>query len=93
LRSNKQRLGINYSNTFAGVIQPSIFKLLMALVAAYDLECEHLDVITAFLNRKLNRKNIYIQLPEGYRQYQKDGVTLIGLLLKALYGLKQAPRL
>jgi hypothetical protein len=65
----------------------------MALVAAYDLECEHLDVITAFLNGKLDRKNIYIQLPEGYRQYQKDGVALVGLLLKALYGLKQAPRL
>jgi len=41
----------------------------MALVTVYDLECEHLDVITAFLNGKLDRKNIYIQLPEGYRQY------------------------
>jgi len=38
----------------------------MALVAAYNLECKHLDVITAFLNGKLNRKNIYIQLLEGY---------------------------
>ena len=65
----------------------------MALIAAYNLECKHLDVITAFLNRKLNCKNIYIQLPEGYRQYLKDGVALVGLLLKALYGLKQAPRL
>jgi len=60
LRGNKQRLGIDYGNTFAGVIWPSIFKLLMALVAVYDLECKYLDVITAFLNRKLNRKNIYI---------------------------------
>jgi len=32
----------------------------MALVAIYDLECKHLDVITAFLNGKLNYKNIYI---------------------------------
>ena len=65
----------------------------MALVAVYNLEYKHLDVITAFLNRKLNRKNIYIQLLEGYCQYLKDGVALMGLLLKALYGLKQAPRL
>ena len=65
----------------------------MALVTAYDLEYEHLDVIMAFLNGKLNRKNIYIQLPEGYRQYLKDSVALMGLLLKALYGLKQAPHL
>ena len=62
----------------------------MALVTAYNLKYKHLDVITAFLNGKLNRKNIYIQLLEGYRQYQKDGVALVGLLLKALYGLKQA---
>ena len=65
----------------------------MALVAAYDLKCKHLDVITAFFNGKLDRKNIYIQLPEGYRQYLKDGIALVGLLLKALYGLKQVPRL
>ena len=60
LRGDKQRPGINYSDTFAGVIRPSTFKLLIALVTAYNLECEHLDIITAFLNRKLNRKNIYI---------------------------------
>jgi hypothetical protein len=65
----------------------------MALVTIYNLKCEHLDVITAFLNRKLDCKNIYIQLPEGYQQYLKNGVALIGLLLKALYGLKQALRL
>ena len=58
--SNKQRLGINYGNIFISVIRFSIFKLLMALVAAYNLKYKHLDVITAFLNGKLDRKNIYI---------------------------------
>ena len=61
----------------------------MALVAIYDLECKYLDIITAFLNGKLDCKNIYIQLLEGYQQYLKDGITLVGLLLKALYSLKQ----
>ena len=60
LRSNKQRLGINYSNIFTSVIQPSIFKLLMALVTVYNLKYKHLDIITAFLNRKLDCKNIHI---------------------------------
>ena len=64
LRGDKQRPGIDYGDTFASVVRPSTFKLLMALVAVYDLECEHLDVITAFLNGKLDRENIYIQLPE-----------------------------
>jgi hypothetical protein len=54
---------------FASVVRPSTFKLLIALVAVYNLECKYLDVITAFLNGKLDHKNIYIQLPEGYRQY------------------------
>ena len=93
LCSNKQRLDINYGDMFVSVIRPSTFKLLMALIAVYDLKCKYLDVITAFLNGKLDCKNIYIQLLEGYRQYLKDGVVLIGLLLKALYGLKQALRL
>ena len=60
LCGNKQRLGIDYGDTFTSIIQPSIFKLLMALVTAYNLKCKHLDVIMAFLNRKLDCKNIYI---------------------------------
>ena len=32
----------------------------MALVAVYNLECKYLNIITAFLNGKLDRKNIYI---------------------------------
>ena len=32
----------------------------MALVAAYNLKYKYLNIITAFFNRKLNYKNIYI---------------------------------
>ena len=60
LYGDKQCLGINYGDIFASVVWLSIFKLLMALVAVYDLECKHLDVIIAFLNGKLDCKNIYI---------------------------------
>ena len=66
LCGDKQRLGIDYGDMFASVVQPSMFKLLMALVAVYNLECEYLDIIIAFLNGKLDCKNIYIQLLEGY---------------------------
>ena len=58
--SNKQYLGIDYSDIFTSVIQLNIFKLLIALVTVYNLECEYLDIITAFLNGKLDCKNIYI---------------------------------
>ena len=60
LRGNKQHPGIDYGDTFASVVQPSTFKLLMALVAVYDLKCKHLDIIMAFFNGKLDCKNIYI---------------------------------
>lgn len=60
----------------------------MALVASFDLECEQIDVNTAFLNSKLDRSDIYIYLPKGYKEQGK-----IARLLKALYGLKQSPRL
>jgi hypothetical protein len=60
LYNNKQYLGINYSNTFISVIQLNIFKLLIALVTIYNLKYKYLDIITAFFNRKLNCKNIYI---------------------------------
>ena len=32
----------------------------MALVAAYNFKYKYLDIITAFLNKKLNCKDIYI---------------------------------
>ena len=69
LCGDKQYLGIDYSDTFAGIVQPNTFKLLIALVAIYNLECKYLNIITAFLNGKLDYKNIYIQLLKGYRQY------------------------
>ena len=55
---------------------------------------DHLDVVTAFLNPKVDRDDIYMQLLEGIdwldpRLSASQGVRL----LKALYGLKQAPRL
>jgi hypothetical protein len=53
-------------------------------VAALDLECEQVDVVTAFLNGKLDDDEvIYIKLPNG--GYAR--------LSKALYGLGRSPRL
>jgi hypothetical protein len=59
-------------------------KILVALVAALDLECDQADVVTAFLNGKLDHDEIlYICLPDG--RYAR--------LDKALYGLRRSPRL
>jgi hypothetical protein len=57
---------------------------LLALVAALNLECDQLDVVTAFLNGWLDKdEEVYIRLPNGR----------LAKLRKALYGLRRSPRL
>jgi hypothetical protein len=57
---------------------------LLALVAALNLECDQLDVVTAFLNGWLDEDEVvYIRLPNGR----------LAKLRKALYSLRRSPRL
>jgi hypothetical protein len=80
---NRQDIDL-WRETYAAVARATTLKVLLALVAAYDLECEQADVITAFLNGLLDDDEVvYIRLPNG--QYAK--------LSKALYGLRRSPRL
>jgi hypothetical protein len=73
-----------WRETYAAVARSTTLKILLALVAALDLECDQADVVTAFLNGKLDHDEIiYICLPDG--RYAR--------LNKALYGLRRSPRL
>ena len=54
----------------------------------YNLNCEQINVIIAFLNSLL-KKMIYVKQPKGYKKNKYD---LICLLLRALYDLKQSSR-
>jgi hypothetical protein len=49
-----QREGINYNETFSPVSCKDSFRIIMALVAHYDLELHQMDVKTAFLNGDLD---------------------------------------
>ena len=54
---------------------------------------DHLDVVTAFLNPKVDRNDIYMQLPEGIDWIDSRLSNAQGVRpLKALYGINQAPR-
>ena len=88
VRGFEQILGVNYDQTFASVVKSMSFKVLFAIMAYYDLDCEQMDVITAFLNALL-REIIYVEQPKGY---VKGEGNLVCLLLRALHGLKQSPR-
>ncbi|KAF7565726.1 hypothetical protein PtrM4_051600 [Pyrenophora tritici-repentis] len=73
-----------WRETYAAVARATTLKVLLALVATEDLECEQADVVTAFLNGKLDKDEVvYVRLPDGRK----------AKLIKALYGLRRSPRL
>ena len=61
------------------------FRIVMALVAHYDLELHQMDVKTAFLNGDLD-ETIFLAQPEGF---VVNGKEYLGCRLKkSIYGLK-----
>ena len=61
-------------------------------MALYDLECDQVDIVTAFLNGELEDKDeIYVEPPQGREQY-RNGQKMYWRLRKTLYGLKQSAR-
>jgi reverse transcriptase-like protein len=78
-------LQITRDNNYAATLAVRVFRALMALAAAFDLEILQLDAVNAFLNSKL-AEHITVEWPPGFRQNNR-----VLKLLKALYGLKQAP--
>jgi len=86
-----QRPGWDYFENFAPTIRLAVVRAIFALAAVEDLECESVDITTAFLNGDLEEK-IYMKLPDGFEQYSPSGKRLYALLCKAIYGLKQGAR-
>jgi hypothetical protein len=82
-----QREGVDYTEVFAPVSKHTSLRTLLAIVAAKDLELQHLDVTTAFLNGDLD-ETLYMQPPPGYERGPGIGCRL----QRSIYGLKQAPR-
>ena len=75
-------------NTYAATLAARIFRALMALVNAFDLETCQYDAINAFVNSEID-EFIYLRPPSDW---SNDSDVLL-LLLKILYGLKQSPTL
>ena len=84
-----QREGIDYNETFSPVSCKDSFRIIMALVAHYDLELYQMDVKTTFLNEDLYQ-DVYKAQPKGF---VVEGQENLGChLKKSIYGLKQASR-
>lgn len=85
----KQRPGEDFNETFAPTMHKSSLLTLLAIAAQEDLEIEHLDIKTAFLNGDLEEE-IYMHPPEGFPPQKAGNVWK---LMKSIYGLKQAARM
>ena len=84
-----QREGIDYNETFSPVSCKDSFRIMMALVAHFDLELHQMDVKTTFLNGDLD-ENVYMKQPKGFIMEGKEDLGC--RLKKSIYGLKQASR-
>ena len=59
-----QKDGIDYKETFLHVSRKNSFKIIMTLVAHYDLELHQIDVKIVFLNKDLE-EDVYMGQPVG----------------------------
>ena len=84
-----QKEGIDYHDTFSPVSKKDSLRIIMALVAHFDLELHQMDVKTTFLNGELEEE-VYMTQPEGF--ISEKGNNLVCKLKKSIYGLKQASR-
>ena len=66
-----QKEGIDYMVTFSLVSKKDSLRIILALVAHFDLELQQMDVKTAFLNGKLEGE-VYVKQPEEFPS--SDGV-------------------
>ncbi|RVW23075.1 hypothetical protein VitviT2T_005480 [Vitis vinifera] len=84
-----QKEGIDYTETFSLVSKKDSLRIILALVAHFDLELQQMDVKTTFLNGELEEE-VYMKQPEGFPS--SDGEQLVCKLKKSIYSLKQASR-
>ena len=83
-----QKAGKDYFEVFARTGSYKTKRVGLSCTAKWDHELHQMDVPTAFLWADVE-EDIFMELPEGYRDGKEEYVCH---LKKSLYGLKQAPR-
>ena len=61
-----QKPGQDFDETYSPVARLTSLRIFLTIVASKDLELGQMDVVSAYLNGKLD-KPIYMQSPPGYR--------------------------
>jgi hypothetical protein len=88
-RGFTQVYGENYNETYAPVARITTILLFVSFTLSQGLICYQYDVEQAYLHGFL-KEEIYMDSPEGYEEYDKDGEPLVCKLIKGIYGLKQS---
>ncbi|GMF35188.1 unnamed protein product [Phytophthora fragariaefolia] len=87
-RGDKQRPGLDYTETFSPVARMATFRMFVAVCTLLQLPIYQGDINTAYLNAVLTIKQ-YLEDLDGY-PCELDGMAY--MINKALYGLKQSGR-
>ena len=69
-----QQESIDYNEIFSLVVKHSSIRILLALIAQYELDLEQLDVKTAFLHGDLDEE-IYMSQPMEFKTAGKENTT------------------
>ena len=69
-----QKYGIYFKETFSPVVGFSFVQTLLALAVQKNMIVHQMDVVTAFLNGKLDEE-IYMQQPDGYQVSGKGNLV------------------
>jgi hypothetical protein len=85
----KQRLGIDYDETFNLVVKPATIRMVLSLVVSRGWVLRQLDVQNVFLHGILE-EDVYMKQSTSF--IDSNFPSYHCKLDKALYGLKQTPR-
>ena len=80
-----QKDGIDYKETFSPVSKKDSLRIVLALMAHYDLEIHQMDVKTTFLNGDLEEE-VYMDQLKGFVCTEKK--NMVCKLKKSIYILK-----
>jgi len=78
IKGYEQKEGIDYDEPYAPVSKMATFRLILALAAEYGCDVDHMDVVTAFLNPKIDHNNIYMEMPLGIDWLASSGSASSG---------------
>jgi hypothetical protein len=91
-RGFSQRLGTDYTKTYAPTPRAATGRILLGLCLHHQWFRKQIDVETAFLHPDIDKK-IFIYAPNGVDELMKGKESMYIKVNKGLYGLKQAANL